>query len=95
MKSDFEWDEKKNQSNVEKHGISFEEAQFTFKDRRRLLLEDIDHSTKKEPRYFCIGKIKKGICTVRFTYRNKKIRIIGAGIWRKERSIYEKQTTNR
>ena len=45
----------------------------------------------KEPRYFCIGKVDDRILTVRFVYRNNKIRIIGAGYWRKGRKYYEKE----
>jgi hypothetical protein len=30
------------------------------------------------------------IMTVRFTWRNQKIRIFGAGYWRKGKAIYEK-----
>jgi hypothetical protein len=29
--------------------------------------------------------------TVRFTYRNGNIRIIGAGYWRKGKEIYERE----
>jgi hypothetical protein len=29
--------------------------------------------------------------TVRFTYRDDKIRIIGAGYWRKGKQIYERE----
>lgn len=32
-----------------------------------------------------------GIMTVRFTYRNNKIRIIGAGYWRKGKKLYEEE----
>jgi len=35
--------------------------------------------------------MKGGVLTVRFTYRNNRIRIIGAGFWRKGKDIYEKQ----
>lgn len=42
-----------------------------------------------EQRYYCIGKVNIAIMTVRFTYRKNVIRIIGAGFWRKGRSIYE------
>jgi uncharacterized protein len=31
--------------------------------------------------------------TVRFTYRDDVIRIIGAGYWRKGKSIYEKENS--
>jgi hypothetical protein len=88
----FEWDETKNQHNILKHQVDFFEAQQAFLDPHRLIFKDINHSTAKEIRYYCIGKIKKQICTVRFTYRQKNIRIIGAGYWRNERKIYE--TTN-
>ena len=90
MNTSFEWDESKNAQNFKKHGVSFEIAQFAFIDSKRVIAEDLAHS-KKEERYFCLGKIKGGVLTVRFTYRNKRIRIIGAGYWRKGKTIYEKQ----
>ena len=36
-------------------------------------------------------KVAEGVLTVRFTYRDSKIRIIGAGYWRKGKKIYEKE----
>lgn len=33
--------------------------------------------------------VAEGIMTVRFVYRKKKIRIFGAGYWKKEKKIYE------
>ena len=91
MKVTFEWDDKKNRSNIEKHGISFEEAQFAFLDEKRIVAIDTKHSTEAETRYYCVGKIEDEIATVRFTYRNNVIRIIGAGYWRKGKQIYEKK----
>ena len=44
-----------------------------------------------EDRFFCFGKVKGGVMTVRFTYREGIIRIIGAGYWRKGKKIYEKE----
>ena len=90
MNISFEWDEEKNIENIRKHGIDFRTAQYAFIDPRRLIAEDISHS-EKEKRYYCFGKVKGGVLTVRFTYRNDNIRIIGAGYWRKGKSIYEKQ----
>jgi len=84
----FIWDESKNQTNIKKHGISFEEAKDAFLDPKRLILDDDEHS-QKEKRSFCIGKTKLGIITVRFVVRGKLIRIIGAGVWRKGRKLYE------
>ena len=90
IKSHFEWDEKKNQENLKKHGISFEVAQYAFADKQRIILEDLTHS-RSEKRYYCIGKIDEGIITVRFTYRGNVIRIFGAGYWRKGKNIYEEK----
>ena len=89
-KSHFEWDESKNQDNQKKHGVPFEIAQYAFADQNRIILEDLVHSDK-EKRYYCIGKVKEGIITVRFTYRKKVIRIFGAGYWRKGKNIYEEK----
>ena len=86
----FEWDEDKNQENQSKHSVSFEEAQYAFEDPYSLILKDEFHSDEEE-RWFCVGKIKTGIVTVRFTYRGEKIRIYGAGYWRKMRSLYAEQ----
>jgi uncharacterized DUF497 family protein len=87
-KFSFDWDDKKDKLNHKKHGISFSEAQYTFRDPNRIILEDLSHSNS-EKRYYCIGKVDEGIITVRFTYRNKIIRIFGAGHWRKGKKIYE------
>jgi uncharacterized DUF497 family protein len=84
----FEWDSKKDQENQEKHGISFALAQYAFADSQRIIAEDVNHS-KTEKRYYCFGKVGDGILTVRFSYRNNVIRIIGAGYWRKGKAIYE------
>lgn len=95
MGSDFEWDEKKHLANQRKHGVSFFHAQRAFADPQRLILHDIAHSTADEPRYYCIGRVEGNILTVRFVWRAKKIRMIGAGYWRKGRKLYETQNQNR
>lgn len=88
---EFEWDDGKNTLNIAKHGLSFYEAQDAFFDRSRIILSDVTHSSI-EKRYFCIGKIGNGgIVTVRFTIRNGRIRVIGAGYWRKGKKIYDQQ----
>ncbi len=85
----FEWDDNKNMLNQEKHNVSFEIAQYAFLDSKRIIAKDIDHSEREE-RFYCFGKIKETIVTVRFIYRKNKIRIIGAGYWRNGKEIYEK-----
>ena len=86
----FEWDDKKAKENQLKHGVSFALAQIAFLDENRIILEDLDHSDEEE-RYYCLGKVASELMTVRFTYRDKKIRIIVAGYWRKGKKIYEKE----
>ena len=89
--TEFEWDTEKDLTNQEKHGVSFIAAQYAFADPNRVILEDVTHSTESEKRYYCLGKIGGGILTVRFTYRERRIRIFRAGYWRKGRRIYEEQ----
>ena len=86
----FDWDEDKNQTNIEKHGVSFENAVKVFDDPNRITYYDEQHS-KAEDRFHCVGKADGGILTVRFVIRNNNIRIIGAGYWRKGRQLYEER----
>lgn len=89
MHTSFEWDEKKNAENILKHGVDFKTAQYAFLDPKRIIAEDKIHSTN-EKRFYIFGMVKGGVLTVRFTYRGKNIRIIGAGYWRRGKAIYEK-----
>ena len=70
-RSDFEWDSTKDSLNQKKHGVSFALAQTAFLDRKRIILEDVEHSID-EKRYYCLGKVSGGVMTVRFTYRKKQ-----------------------
>ncbi len=87
----FEWDPLKDRANRAKHGVSFSLAQRAFFDSRRVIAEDLSHSSDAEQRYFCFGVVGGGVMTVRFTWREGRIRIFGAGYWRKGKTIYEKQ----
>lgn len=53
----FEWDKNKNEINITKHNVSFEEAQEAFFDKNRVILYDERHSDK-EKRYFVLVKLK-------------------------------------
>lgn len=44
-----------------------------------------------EERFYCFGRVERGVLTVRFTYRDGVIRIIGAGFWRKGKAVYEQE----
>ena len=90
MATTFEWDLLKNEQNEKKHGVSFFDAQYAFADPRRVIIEDLNHS-ETEDRFFCLGKVKGGVMTARFTERHGSIRIIGAGYWRKGEKIYDQK----
>jgi len=93
-KLSFEWNEAKDLSNQRKHGVSFNAAQYAFLDETRVIAEDLSHGSN-EQRYYCFGLDEdgSGILTVRFTYRSGRIRIIGAGYWRKGKKIYEQNNS--
>jgi uncharacterized DUF497 family protein len=90
----LEWDENKNQTNMCKHGISFDEAATVFYDEYAILFDDPDHS-EFEDRFLIIGMSnEKGVCVISHCYRgaDEKIRIISARKATKtEQIIYNQQ----
>ncbi len=56
MQTIFEWDDRKNGINIQKHGVSFEEAQTVFFDDNAVQLWDEEHSYD-EDRFFMLGMI--------------------------------------
>ena len=54
MSVTFEWDEEKAESNLEKHGVSFEEAATAFADTLSVTIPDPAHS-EGEIRFLLIG----------------------------------------
>jgi len=86
----FIWDPNRELANIQKHGLDFCTAALVFKDPKRKIYIDSRHSQNEE-RLFCIGRVGNRILTVRFTYREGKIRIFGAGCWRKGKIYYEKK----
>lgn len=86
----FVWDENRETANIEKHGVDFKQASRVFLDPKRKIYADSRHSQREE-RFFCIGRVGQKVMTVRFVYRGGKIRIFGAGYWRKGRGYYEKK----
>jgi uncharacterized DUF497 family protein len=84
----FVWDAEKEMVNIEKHGVDFRRDAQVFADPHRKIFTDSRHSAK-EARHFCIGKVEGRVLTVRFLYRDDKIRIFGAGFWRKGKIYYE------
>ena len=86
----FVWDSKKEEVNIQKHRLDFVTASKVFTDLDRKIYVDSKHGQKEE-RFFCVGKVDTKVLTVRFTYRGSKVRIFGAGYWRKGREYYEKE----
>lgn len=76
----FEWDESKNKSNLQKHGITFGEACSVFLDEDAILKPDPDHSDDEE-RFILLGlSIEVRLLVVVHCFRdeNETIRIISA-----------------
>lgn len=78
----FEWDEQKNQSNIAKHGIRFEEAQEVFSDPLHISLLDKRFSYFEE-RWLTLGATKNRkilvVANLFFTDEGEEIiRIISA-----------------
>ena len=87
----FEWDERKDKINQEKHGISFETAAYVFLDEHYIEMFDFEHSTLDEERYIASGRVGKVLFVV-FTERKERIRLISARLATEtERRLYDDQ----
>ena len=83
----FEFDDSKSQSNCQKHGIDFIEAQALWNDEERI---EVPAKTIDELRYVLIGKIDLVVWAAIITYREERIRIISVRRARKiEVALYE------
>ena len=87
MIRDFIWDLGKEAVNIRKHRIDFSLAAQAFDDPHRRIVLDHKHSMD-EQRMFCVGLARGKVMTVRFVYRRDKVRILGAGYWRKGAKLY-------
>lgn len=87
---DCEWDEAKAAANLQKHGISFEEAATVFNDPLFIDFYDPDHSVD-EHRYLIIGTSSSGhLLIVSYTERDDSARLISAReVTSSERRAYE------
>jgi len=84
---DFEFDPKKSESNKNKHGIDFVEAQELWND---IDLLEIPAKITDEVRFLVIGKIDENHWAGIITYRNYNIRIISVRRARNEEiELYE------
>ena len=85
---EFEWDEDKARRNVEKHGVTFEEAAEAFFDP---FYQTGDASVNDELRDFILGySLAPRLLLVIYTERGERTRIISARpATRAERKLYE------
>jgi uncharacterized DUF497 family protein len=86
----FEWDAEKASANLDKHGVSFEEAGSAFADPLSLTVPDPAHS-EGESRFVLLGMSAAGrLVAVAHTERQDRIRLISARkANRRERQDYE------
>ena len=89
MHMEIEWDSEKATSNLQKHGVSFEEASTALLDPLALAQEDA--TSEGELRWVLIGMSARGrLLTVIYTLRRpERIRLISARkATRKEANYY-------
>ena len=87
---EFEWEDEKADSNLTKHGVSFEEGATIFNDPEIATIFDPDHSEDEE-RYVSIGiSIQGNLLVIVHTEREERIRLISCRkATNAERKVYE------
>jgi hypothetical protein len=86
----FDFDPVKATSNIQKHGVSFEEGMTVFRDPLALTINDPVHS-KGEFRFLTIGMSDRyRLVVISHTERNGQVRLISVRLaTRQERKEYE------
>ncbi|MDR1027359.1 MAG: BrnT family toxin [Rickettsiales bacterium] len=85
---EYEWDNKKNESNIAKHGFPLSLAVYVFRDKNRTEVED-DRKDYGEPRYLTYGMIRGRLFCVCYTLRDEARRIISVfPISKKKKDLY-------
>jgi uncharacterized protein len=86
----FEWDPKKAEKNLMKHGVTFQEAATVFGDPLAITFQDPDHSTVEERQLTFGQSLQRRLIVVSHTERGKRTKIKNARLMDgKERVIYE------
>ena len=86
----FEWDEKKNKTNQQKHGVSFQEAQSVFNDENARLIADKEHS-QDDDRFILLGlsySLKMLVVVHAYRETDDIIRILSARKATKNETMY-------
>ena len=86
----FEWDRRKAAANLQKHGVSCEEASSVVGDPLSVTVADPDHSVR-EMRFVTVGRSRTGrILAVVLVERGDSLRVISARLaTRREMRGYE------
>lgn len=81
LKINFKWDPAKAEKNLEKYGVSFDEATTIFNDKHVIYYDDIEHS-QKEKRECAIGRSvgRKRLLTCFIVRTQNSVRIISARV---------------
>jgi uncharacterized protein len=89
---EFDWDEDKAASNLEKHGVSFQDAKTVFNDEFSITIPDLEHGDD-EYRWIDLGLSAQGrLLVVVYTERETRIRLISARLATgKEQTMCAKQ----
>jgi hypothetical protein len=89
---EYDWDNKKAETNLSKHGITFEEAKTVFEDPLYVDFYDPDHSLG-EHRFILLGQSAQGrLLFVSYMERGNGIRLISAReATLSERKAYEQE----
>ena len=87
---DYDWADEKAESNLEKHGVSLEEAATVFGDPLYIDFYDPDHAVD-EHRYLIMGQSTAGrLLIISYTERDEAVRLITAReVTSAERRAYE------
>lgn len=89
----FAWDDDKAASNLEKHGVSCEEAATVFRDPFALIFDDAVHSIDEQREIIIGHSTRNRLLLVCFTERGDTLRLFSARpATRKERQDYERHT---
>ena len=90
MSLEFEWEPKKAEANLAKHGVSFEEAITVFADPLARIFDDAEHS-HTERREIIIGhSVQQRLILVSFAGADERVRLLSARqATRTERKDYE------
>lgn len=88
----FEWDSDKNATNLQKHGLAFEDVIPVFDDPLFLEQYDFEHSSECEDRFLGIGTVKNVLVVATSYVEQNRIRIISARVASpNEKASYERR----